>query len=173
MDQVPQRLTGWWRSLDAGERRRVSALAAISAVYIIHYLVFCIPQPFFIEDSGITFAYARNLVQGDGLVPYPGGERVEGYSNPSWTFLLAALYALGVEPWTSAKVLGAVFGVITLPLAYALVRRARPAVPGQPAPLADVALLAYTRVAHEGGFHLDGYASVRRWIADCEKVLGF
>ncbi len=38
--------------------------------------------------------------------------------------------------------------------------------------LADVALLAYTRVAHEGGFHLDGYASVRRWIADCEKVLG-
>ena len=37
--------------------------------------------------------------------------------------------------------------------------------------LADVALLAYTRVAHEGGFHLDGYASVRRWIADCEKIL--
>ena len=38
--------------------------------------------------------------------------------------------------------------------------------------LADVALLAYTRAAHEGGFHLDGYASVRRWIADCEKILG-
>ncbi|MBI3699513.1 MAG: glutathione S-transferase family protein [Afipia sp.] len=38
--------------------------------------------------------------------------------------------------------------------------------------LADVALLAYTRVAHEGGFHLDGYASVRRWIAACEKTLG-
>ncbi len=38
--------------------------------------------------------------------------------------------------------------------------------------LADAALLAYTRVAHEGGFHLDGYASVRRWIADSEKVLG-
>jgi glutathione S-transferase len=38
--------------------------------------------------------------------------------------------------------------------------------------LADVALLAYTRVAHEGGFHFDGYASVRRWIADSEKILG-
>ena len=38
--------------------------------------------------------------------------------------------------------------------------------------LSDVALLAYTRVAHEGGFHLDGYASVRRWVADSEKVLG-
>ncbi len=38
--------------------------------------------------------------------------------------------------------------------------------------LADVALLAYTRVAHEGGFHLDGYASVRRWVGACEESLG-
>jgi glutathione S-transferase len=39
--------------------------------------------------------------------------------------------------------------------------------------LADVALLAYTRVAHEGGFHLDGYASVRRWIGEAEQALVF
>jgi len=38
--------------------------------------------------------------------------------------------------------------------------------------LADVALLAYTRVAHEGGFHLDGYASLRRWIGETERELG-
>jgi glutathione S-transferase len=38
--------------------------------------------------------------------------------------------------------------------------------------LADIALLAYTRLAHEGGFHLDGYASLRRWISECEKSLG-
>jgi glutathione S-transferase len=38
--------------------------------------------------------------------------------------------------------------------------------------LADVALLAYTRVAHEGGFHLDGYASLRRWIGEAERSLG-
>ena len=38
--------------------------------------------------------------------------------------------------------------------------------------LADVALLAYTRVAHEGGFHLDGYDAVKRWVGDSEKVLG-
>lgn len=38
--------------------------------------------------------------------------------------------------------------------------------------LADVALLAYTRIAHEGGFHLDGYASVRRWVGESEKILG-
>ncbi len=38
--------------------------------------------------------------------------------------------------------------------------------------LADVALLAYTRLAHEGGFHLDGYAAVRRWIGEAEQALG-
>ena len=38
--------------------------------------------------------------------------------------------------------------------------------------LADVALLAYTRLSHEGGFHLDGYAALRRWIGDCENSLG-
>jgi glutathione S-transferase len=38
--------------------------------------------------------------------------------------------------------------------------------------LADVALLAYTRLAHEGGFHLDGYAALRRWIGEAEHSLG-
>jgi glutathione S-transferase len=38
--------------------------------------------------------------------------------------------------------------------------------------LADVALLAYTRLAHEGGFDLGEYASLRRWIGDTEKFLG-
>ena len=38
--------------------------------------------------------------------------------------------------------------------------------------LADISLLAYTRVAHEGGFHLDGYAAVRRWISATEKSIG-
>src|SRR4029078_10827571 len=43
---------------------------------------------------------------------------------------------------------------------------------GETAALADLSLLAYTRVAHEGGFHLDGYAAIRRWIGETEKVLG-
>jgi glutathione S-transferase len=38
--------------------------------------------------------------------------------------------------------------------------------------LADVALLAYTRLAHEGGFRLDDYVSLRRWIGEAEKSLG-
>lgn len=38
--------------------------------------------------------------------------------------------------------------------------------------LADVALLAYTRVAHEGGFDLAAYPAVQRWIREAEQALG-
>jgi glutathione S-transferase len=43
---------------------------------------------------------------------------------------------------------------------------------GETLTLADIALLAYTRFAPEGGFRLDGYASLRRWIAETERYLG-
>ena len=38
--------------------------------------------------------------------------------------------------------------------------------------LADVALLAYTRFAHEGGFDLGRYPAITRWIGDGERHLG-
>jgi glutathione S-transferase len=38
--------------------------------------------------------------------------------------------------------------------------------------LADIALVAYTRVAHEGGFDLSDYPAVQRWITRVEQALG-
>ncbi len=38
--------------------------------------------------------------------------------------------------------------------------------------VADIALLAYTRLAHEGGFDLKSRPLVRAWIARSEKTLG-
>jgi glutathione S-transferase len=38
--------------------------------------------------------------------------------------------------------------------------------------VADIALLAYTRLAHEGGFDLGPRPNVRAWIGRCEEVLG-
>jgi glutathione S-transferase len=38
--------------------------------------------------------------------------------------------------------------------------------------LADVALVAYTRVAHEGGFDLSGYPAVQAWVSRVESALG-
>ena len=90
MDQVPQRLWRWFRAQDDQTRRHASVLVALGAAYLGHYLVYCTAQPFYIEDAGISFAYARNFVDGEGFATFPGGERVEGYSNALWTFLVAA-----------------------------------------------------------------------------------
>jgi glutathione S-transferase len=37
--------------------------------------------------------------------------------------------------------------------------------------IADISLVAYTRLAHEGGFDLASRPGVRAWIARCEKEL--
>ncbi|KCZ62210.1 hypothetical protein L53_13290 [Hyphomonas sp. L-53-1-40] len=37
--------------------------------------------------------------------------------------------------------------------------------------LADIALVAYTRVAHEGGFDLSDFPSVERWVSRTEAAL--
>jgi glutathione S-transferase len=43
---------------------------------------------------------------------------------------------------------------------------------GESMTIADLALLPYTRLAHEGGFDLSSRANVRAWIGRCEEALG-
>ncbi|WP_419317740.1 glutathione S-transferase family protein [Caulobacter sp. ErkDOM-E] len=43
---------------------------------------------------------------------------------------------------------------------------------GEQLTLADIALVAYTRVAHEGGFDLSLYPAVQAWISRVEAALG-
>jgi arabinofuranosyltransferase len=48
------------------------------------------------DDPMISMRYGRNLASGAGLV-YNGGERVEGFTNPLFTFLSAGLHLLPVS----------------------------------------------------------------------------
>jgi glutathione S-transferase len=43
---------------------------------------------------------------------------------------------------------------------------------GEAMTIADIALLPYTRLAHEGGFDLSSRLNVRAWIGRCEQALG-
>jgi hypothetical protein len=67
-----------------------------------------------IEDAAISFAFARNWAAGAGLVAFPGGERVEGYSNFTWVALLAGFELLGVDGFTSSKWLGAALAAVAV-----------------------------------------------------------
>lgn len=44
------------------------------------------------DDAMISMRYARNLAEGHGLVWNAGGERVQGFSDPGVTLLMAALH---------------------------------------------------------------------------------
>jgi hypothetical protein len=80
------------------------------------------------DDAFISFRYARNLVEGHGLV-FNLGERVEGYTNLLWTLWIAAGLALGAgaEPWAGIFGLVAYGGVLVLLFAFHLdMRRTLP-----------------------------------------------
>ena len=58
------------------------------------------------DDSMISMRYARNLVEGHGLVWNPGASPVEGYSNLLWTVLMGVLHVLpGPDSQTSVLVM--------------------------------------------------------------------
>lgn len=50
--------------------------------------------------------------------------------------------------------------------------QASPFLVGEALSLADVALVAYTRMAHEGGFDLARYPKVQAWVSRVEQALG-
>jgi arabinofuranosyltransferase len=99
-----------------------------------------------VDDAYISFRYAQNLLNGEGLVFNPG-ERVEGYTNFLWTIILAAFMRLGLDPSAVSIVLGAAFSVGTLWLVYQFSRLACPAQPLIP-------LVASLALAVDGSFAL-------------------
>ncbi|MXX76578.1 MAG: hypothetical protein F4210_11855 [Holophagales bacterium] len=69
---------------------------------------------FLCDDAFISFRYARNLVEGQGLVFNPG-ERVEGYTNFLWVLELAVLWkAFGLRPESVAPWLSVACTIGTL-----------------------------------------------------------
>ena len=80
---------------------------------------------FTVDDSYISFRYARNFARGLGLV-YNEGERIEGYTNFLWTVLLAGGIKLGVDPNVAAKIMGAASAFGSMAVTYALADRLSP-----------------------------------------------
>ena len=78
------------------------------------------------DDAFISFRYAEHLVGGHGLV-YNLGERVEGYTNLSWTLFIAAGMALGIDPVATVIAGGLLSLGGAVGATWALARRAAPA----------------------------------------------
>ncbi len=72
-----------------------------------------------IDDSFISFRYAKNLASGNGLV-WNLGERVEGYSNFLWVLLYALGFKLGIQPEPLTYILTIPLHLACLILTYLL-----------------------------------------------------
>lgn len=111
MDSPRTRRTPWTALLDRLERlwdrvsprtlqwtALVTGWAILAVVFVTHaraasMVVDGVRWFWLNDDQMISMRYAHNLVQGHGLVWNPG-ERVEGYTNPLWTLIMAAIHLL-------------------------------------------------------------------------------
>ncbi|HNI96530.1 MAG TPA: hypothetical protein PL169_10725, partial [Leptospiraceae bacterium] len=103
------------------------------------------------DDAFISFRYAKNLIDGLGLV-YNRGEAVEGYTNFLWTMLLSAGMYLGYDPLRISQALGILFYLSTVYILYRVSLRLFPRPEsGWPAfrilPLASLCLAVQTHAA--------------------------
>ncbi len=64
------------------------------------------------DDAFISFRYAKNLIDGLGLV-YNVGETVEGYTNFLWTVMISGAMLIGLEPILFTQVVGIISYLFT------------------------------------------------------------
>ena len=164
-----------WREMDvfAGDTRTEDFLALNPAGQV----------PCMVREDGRILAQSNAimlyLAEGSALIPDDAFDRAkmmewmfwEQYSHePNIAVRRAQLKFMNVpeaeiDPMLMQKGRRAL-GVMELRL------MARDFIVGEHFTLADVALVAYTRVAHEGGFDLADFPAVRSWVHRVERELG-
>ena len=129
-------------SVHASRALLALAFAGTLGVLLAHVYVY----RFLTDDAFISFRYASNLANGDGLVFNPGFERVEGYTNFLWVIILAGIQRVfGVAPESAANPLLICFTVALWALIAREALRSRQADEAWWPAVVPIALLALTR----------------------------
>ena len=139
--------------------------------------------PLVVLEDGRALAQSNaiilHLAEGSDLVPKDSYERAKMFE---WLFWEQYSH----EPYVAvARFQMAYLGKAAADLDPRVVERGKaalarlemalegnPFLVGHDLTLADISLVAYTRVAHEGGFDLSDYPAVQRWIGRVEQALG-
>lgn len=86
--------------------RRVGAVAAGFIAASLFLRALSIVWPFTVDDSFITFRYAKNLALGFGPTFNAGQPPIEGYTSVGWLLVMAVPHAIGADPVVFAKLTG-------------------------------------------------------------------
>src|SRR6266436_5635008 len=90
-----------------GSRKGQLAFALVATAFLIYAALFIYRTSFVVggeryfslfDDAMISMRYAKNLAHGYGLVWNPGGDRVEGYTNPLWVIFMSIVHFLPIAP---------------------------------------------------------------------------
>jgi arabinofuranosyltransferase len=90
-----------------GSRKGQLAFALVVTAFLIYAALFIYRTSFVVggeryfslfDDAMISMRYAKNLAHGYGLVWNPGGDRVEGYTNPLWVLFMSIVHFLPIAP---------------------------------------------------------------------------
>ncbi len=98
------------RDKDAARSLLSLACIAIAAIFAYELWLF---SGHLIDDTFISLRYARNLAEGHGLVFNPG-ERVEGFTNPSFVVFAALCLRLGIDPIAATRAVSLIAAAFVL-----------------------------------------------------------
>ncbi len=98
-------------------RYAATAIIASAAILLLQYFYFRYTS----DDAYISYRYARNLTDGDGLVWNPGAH-VEGYTNFLWVVILAGAHDFCADIVVSGRWLGFGLAITAAAGTYALAR---------------------------------------------------
>ncbi|MGD9400654.1 MAG: hypothetical protein PVF95_00145 [bacterium] len=99
----------------SGRELKAGILLLVCSVLILFFHAYS--YNYVVDDAYISYRYARNLVDGHGLVFNPG-ERVEGYTNFLWVMITALGMQAGIAPVLLTKTLCFAFSALTLVVLY-------------------------------------------------------
>lgn len=95
----------------------VVALLLILAAFVVLWKGFWGFSGFVQDDAFISLRYAQNFASGRGLV-FNDGERVEGFTNFSWTLLAALIFKLGFQPLSVLRIFSCLCGSALVALVW-------------------------------------------------------
>lgn len=84
------------------------------------------------DDAMISMTYARTLAESGEWVWFPGAERVQGFTNPLWTLIMAGIHLLGFEGSSAALVVSLLGALIVVGVALVVGRLAFASLPDVP-----------------------------------------
>jgi hypothetical protein len=163
---VPERLSSQPTAAGPGPNRYFTALIV---GYVLYGCAFIYRTSFveagiryfsLFDDEMISMRYAANLAHGFGLVYNPGGDRVEGFSNPLWVLYMALLHLLPVSP-PKMSLLVQLTGLALLVLNMIVIERLAESLSGgsRRAGLCAAALTAFYVPLNNWGLQVRKYAS--------------